>query len=94
MDLNSNVQRIAQAKTDIAAAIVAKGGTADGKIDTFASAINDLPSGGGGDDNFKALIERTISGDVVIPEGATQIGATIFSTCTGITSVSMQDSVI
>ena len=42
-----NLQRIQDAKADIAAAIVEKGGSVSGLIDTFAEAIRNLPSSGG-----------------------------------------------
>ena len=46
-----NIARIQQAKADIKAAIEAKGGTVgDGTIDTYALAVETIPSGGSGID--------------------------------------------
>jgi hypothetical protein len=48
MALQDEITRIKQAKADIKASIEAKGGSVgDGLIDTYASAIDNLPSGGG-----------------------------------------------
>lgn len=47
MSIATEIQRLQQAKTVIAEAIVAKGGEVSGTIDTYASAIEALPSGGG-----------------------------------------------
>ena len=49
MAIQDEITRIANAKTTIANAITAKGGTVSGTIDTFASAISALsPSSEGG----------------------------------------------
>lgn len=45
MSIANEIQRIQQAKADIADAIVAKGGEVSGTIDTYAQAIAELPSG-------------------------------------------------
>jgi hypothetical protein len=51
MALQDEITRIKQAKADIKSSIEAKGGTVgDGTIDTYASAIDNLPSGGGSAD--------------------------------------------
>lgn len=48
MALQDEITRIKQAKADIKASIEAKGGSVgNGLIDTYASAIDNLPSGGG-----------------------------------------------
>lgn len=47
MSIASEIQRLQQAKADIAEAIVAKGGEVSGTIDNYAPAIEALPSGGG-----------------------------------------------
>lgn len=48
--ISENIQRINKAKSDIKNAIIAKGGSVadNDKIDTYATAIEALPSGGGG----------------------------------------------
>ena len=55
MALQDEITRIKQAKADIKASIEAKGGTVgNGTIDTYASAIDNLPSGGsGGEDIYE-----------------------------------------
>lgn len=78
-------------KNDIKAAIIAKGGTATDDFTTYATAISNLPSGGGGDD-LKKLIDRTIT-NIDIPAGTTKIGNHAFYDCSGLTSVTIPDSV-
>lgn len=46
MSIASEITRLQQAKTAIGEAIVAKGGEVSGTLDTYASAIEALPSGG------------------------------------------------
>lgn len=45
MSIANEIQRLQQAKADIADAIVAKGGEVSGTLDTYAQAIEALPSG-------------------------------------------------
>ena len=78
-------------KSDIKAAIIAKGGTATNDFTTYATAISNLPSGGGSDD-LKNLIERDIT-SINIPDGTTKIGNYAFAGCQGITSITIPNSV-
>lgn len=78
-------------KSDIKAAIIAKGGTATDDFTTYATAISNLPSGGGSDD-LKNLIERDIT-SITIPAGTTTIGKYAFCGCSGLTSVTIPNSV-
>ena len=89
--ISENITRINQAKVDIKNAIIAKGGTvADAdKIDTYAQAIEALPSG---DETVKGIIDKSIT-KCNIPQGTTSIGEYAFSYCTGLTSVTIPDSV-
>lgn len=48
---------------------------------------------GGGGFDVAGLIERSIAGKVVVPDGTTKIGAYAFYTCVGITSVILPDSI-
>ena len=57
-------------KNDIKAAIIAKGGTATDDFTTYATAISNLPSGGGGDEVLIDIIERDIT-SIDIPSGTT-----------------------
>ena len=79
-------------KSDIKAAIIAKGGTATNDFTTYATAISNLPSGGGGGDDLKNLIERDIT-SIDIPSGTTTIGRNAFSACTSLTSVMIPNTV-
>ena len=79
-------------KSDIKAAIIAKGGTATDDFTTYATAISNLPSGGGGDD-LKDLIEGDLSGSFEIPSGTTKISYGTFYGCSGLTSVTIPNSV-
>lgn len=79
-------------KSDIKAAIIAKGGTATDDFTTYATAISNLPSGGG-DEVLRDLIERDISGSFSIPSGTTTIGNYAFYGCTALTSVTIPNSV-
>jgi hypothetical protein len=92
--ISENISRINKAKTDIKNAIIAKGGSvADSdKIDTYATAIEALPSGGGGDETVKGIIDRSIV-KCDIPQGTTSIGDGAFSGCTNLSSVTIPDSV-
>lgn len=80
-------------KSDIKAAIIAKGGTATDDFTTYATAISNLPSGGGGSDDLKNLIEGDISGSFTIPSGTTIIKYSTFYNCSGLTSISIPNSV-
>ena len=78
-------------KSDIKAAIIAKGGTVENDFTTYATAISNLPSGGGSDD-LKNLIERDIT-SLDIPAGTTIIGQHVFNYCAYLTSIAIPDSV-
>lgn len=93
-----NLQRLVDAKEDIADAITAKGGTvgADDGLEEFASDIATIPSGGVEFSNTPEafhLMKNIRNLDVVIPEGCTSIyGSSMnaqnaFSYCTGLNSV-------
>lgn len=91
MAISDKLETLNGIKSDIKAAIIAKGGTATDDFTTYATAISNLPSGGGSDD-LKKLIDRTIT-SVTIPSGTTTIGNNVFNGCTGLTSVTIPDSV-
>jgi hypothetical protein len=57
-DIATNLNTIDGSLSDIKTAIVNKGGTVSGNITTFATAIDNIPSGGGG--GKYALLDRVI----------------------------------
>ena len=80
MSITSEIARLQQAKADIAEAIVAKGGEVSGKLDTYAQAIADLPSGGGiSEEYYKKLISGYLDEPIIFPEGITKIPRYKFS---------------
>lgn len=91
MAISDKLTQLNNIKSDIKAAIIAKGGTATDDFTTYATAISNLPSGGGGDD-LKNLIERDIT-SIDIPSGTTTIGNNAFQNCTRLTSVTIPNSV-
>ena len=92
MAISDKLTQLNNIKSDIKAAIIAKGGTATNDFTTYATAISNLPSGGGGSDDLKNLIERDIT-SIDIPAGTTKIGTNAFQNCTGLTSVTIPNSV-
>lgn len=78
MSIASEIQRLQQAKADIANAITAKGGEVSGTIDTYAQAIEALPSSGGSEEYFKKIISGTLDEPLIIPDGVTSIGRSAF----------------
>ena len=79
--------------TDVAAAIKAKKGD-DTAIPAanFDTEITNLPSGGN-NTALISLIDRTAT-SFEIPEGTTSIGSYAFSCCTGLTSITIPNSVM
>ena len=81
-------------KQDIATAIEGKGGTVGEGFDTYATAISNIPSGGGGSDDtvLRGLIERSLT-SITIPSSVTSIGENVFYGCYGLTEVTIGNSV-
>lgn len=91
MSISSELLTLQNTKTAIGEAIVAKGGTLGETFASYATAIQNLPSGG--DDSV--LIDL-IEGDIIsidIPSGTTGIKAGVFQNCTSLTSVSIPNTV-
>jgi len=62
MSIASEITRLQNAKADIKTAIENKGGTVSGTIDNYATAIDNLPSGGGSyTDYFYESTNKTVS---------------------------------
>lgn len=97
--LEENVNRVKAAKTAIANAITAKGGTvgANDGLEDFAADIATIPSGGGeynaefGNTPTEFGMRNIVS--VNIPNGITSIGSSAFSNCSKLTSVNIPNSV-
>ena len=106
MSVSTELARIIQAKEDIISSLEAKGATVpqDALIDDLPDIIDDLPSGGGGNELLKSIDvdeftgttfndARTYITDVTFPNGVLYINTSAFSHCTGLTSITIPDSV-
>lgn len=83
-----NIQTLRSIKSDIKNAITDKGGSVGNDFKTYAQAITNLPSGGGGGtENEDALLERTIS--VYSNDRIRVVGDGAFLYCTKLTYVSL-----
>ena len=87
-----NIQTLRSIKSNIKQAITDKGGSVGNDFKTYAQAITNLPSGGGGgNEDLINLIE----GDVTsfdIPDGTTKIGDGVFA-YTSLNTVTIPDTV-
>lgn len=96
--LEENVNRVKAAKTAIANAITAKGGTvgANDGLEDFASDIATIPSGGVEFSNSPtsfSLVRNIINLDVIVPNGCTEIASGAFRHCTGLKTIEIPNSV-
>ena len=91
MAISDKLTQLNNIKSDIKAAIIAKGGTVENDFTTYATAISNIPSGGGSDD-LKNLIERDIT-SIDIPDGTLTIGQSAFFGCNDLVSVSIPSTV-
>lgn len=87
MSIATEIQRLQRAKADIAEAIVAKGGEVSGTLDTYAQAIEALPSGGG--DYLQATLDRTITNIDMSDWNVTTIISGLFQNCTQLADVKL-----
>lgn len=90
--ITENIQTLNSIKTDIKQAITNKGGSVGNDFRTYAQAITDLPSGGGGNEGLINLIEGNLT-TFDIPDGTTKIGDYVFSKYPTLTSVTIPNSV-
>ena len=88
-----NIQTLRSIKSDIKQAITNKGGSVGNDFKTYAQAITNLPSGGGGgNEDLINLIEREVT-TLNIPDGTTKIGNHAFQKCSALTNITIPDSV-
>lgn len=87
--IEQNIARITQAKADIKAAIEAKGVTVDSAatIDAYADYVDDIPTGGGGENRLNMLLTNTLTSVTAADlSGVTNIGVGKFNGCTHLKS--------
>ena len=94
MSIASELSRIQQAKADLKTQIEAKGVTVDSAatIDAYASYVEDIPTGGGGENRLNALLTNTLtaltSNDM---SGVTAIGESMFSGRTALVTANLKN---
>ena len=85
-----NIQTLRSIKSDIKNAILQKGGSVTDAFGTYAQAITDLPSGGGGGtENEDALIARKLS--VYSNDRVSMVGKYAFYSYSNLTSIDLQN---
>ena len=83
-----NIQTLKSIKSDIKNAIIQKGGSVTDAFGTYAQAITDLPSGGGGGtENEDALVMRTIS--EYSNDRVSRVGAGAFVSCNNLKFINL-----
>ena len=83
-----NIQTLRSIKSDIKNAIIQKGGSVTDAFGTYAQAITNLPSGGGGGTEIEdALVTRTLSG-TYYNDRVSVVGDYAFYSCSNLISVS------
>lgn len=106
MAISDQLTLLNNTKTAIRTAINNKGGSveASAPFASYATAIQNLPSGGSGNPLLTSIDVSDFSGttfnratsyitDVTIPSGVTTIGQYAFQSCTGLTSINIPNSV-
>ena len=87
--ITENIQTLRSIKSDIKNAIIQKGGSVTDAFGTYAQAITNLPSGGGGGTEIEdALIMRTISG-TYYNDRVDRVGIGAFYDCVNLSSINM-----
>lgn len=80
-----NIQTLRSIKSDIKNAIIQKGGSVTDAFGTYAQAITDLPSGGGGTESEDALVMRTMSS--YYNNRVSKVGDYAFANCFSLISI-------
>ena len=84
-----NIQTLKSIKSDIKNAIIQKGGSVTDAFGTYAQAITNLPSGGGGGTEIEdGLITRTLSG-TYYNDRISMVGGYAFSGCSALASIDL-----
>ena len=86
--ITENIQTLRSIKSDIKNAIIQKGGSVTDAFGTYAQAITNLPSGGGGGTEIEdALVMRELS--VYSNDRVSVVGTGIFFSCSKLTYVNL-----
>lgn len=85
-----NIQTLRSIKSDIKNAIIQKGGSVTDAFGTYAQAITNLPSGGGGGTEMEdALVMRTLS--VYSNNRVSRVGNAAFVSCNNLKFINLQN---
>ena len=83
-----NIQTLRSIKSDLKNAITNKGGSVGNDFKTYAQAITNLPSGGGGGtENEDGLVTRRLS--VYSNDRVSMVGNYAFANCTSLISITL-----
>ena len=96
MSIASEITRLQNAKADIKTAIEAKGVTvpSSAKLDDYDTYVSQISGGGGTDDSFKKLLNRTITASDINWSNVTNIGDYGFYGCDNITSITIPNTLV
>lgn len=94
MSIATEITRLQTAKADIKTAIEAKGVTvpSSAKLDDYDTYVSQISGGGGTDDSFKKLLNRTITASDINWSNVTNIGDYGFYKCINITSLTIPNT--
>ena len=88
-----NIQTLRSIKSDIKNAIIQKGGSVTDAFGTYAQAITNLPSGGGGGTEIEdALVQKTLSG-TYYNNRISMVGHDAFSGYSALTSIDFSNCI-
>ena len=91
--ITENIQTLRSIKSDIKNAIIQKGGSVTDAFGTYAQAITNLPSGGGGGTEMEdALVMRTISG-TYYNDRVSEVGVGAFAYYSNLASISLPNCI-